>query len=84
MISSCTPRGAGLYDSVPLPALAERTVDYASERLLWDETFRSEVLGSIAEAAAAVEGAFDGAPQDIEGVWADGRVTIVQSRPQVL
>ena len=34
---------AGLYDSVPLPALAERTVDYASESLLWDEALRNEV-----------------------------------------
>lgn len=44
----------------------------------------SQVLSAIAEASRAVEAAFDGAPQDIEGVWADGRATIVQSRPQVV
>ena len=43
-----------------------------------------QVLGAIAEASRAVEAAFGGAPQDIEGVWADGRVTVVQSRPQVI
>ena len=43
-----------------------------------------QVLSAIADASRAVEAAFGGAPQDIEGVWADGRVTIVQSRPQVV
>ncbi len=43
-----------------------------------------ELLGGIAEAAGRVEAAFGGTPQDIEGVWADGRLTVVQSRPQVL
>jgi hypothetical protein len=43
-----------------------------------------EVLGAIAAAAQQVEAAFDGQPQDIEGVWVDGKLTVVQSRPQVL
>jgi hypothetical protein len=43
-----------------------------------------EVLGAIVVAAQQVEAAFDGQPQDIEGVWVDGRLTVVQSRPQVL
>lgn len=38
----------------------------------------------IASAAAAVEVALDGAAQDVEGcVTADGRVWVVQTRPQV-
>lgn len=32
----------------------------------------------------AVEEAFGGVPQDIEGLWAEGKFTVVQSRPQVL
>lgn len=32
----------------------------------------------------SVEDAFDGVPQDIEGVYSDGKFTVVQSRPQVL
>jgi hypothetical protein len=43
-----------------------------------------ELLGGIAAAAAQVEAAFDGQPQDIEGVWVDGQLTVVQSRPQVV
>ena len=34
---------AGLYDSIPLPALQQRTIDYAGEPLLWDAGFRDEV-----------------------------------------
>jgi len=41
-------------------------------------------LGRIAAAAAAVETATCGAALDVEGVMtADGRVWVVQSRPQV-
>lgn len=43
-----------------------------------------EVLAGIVDVSAQVERAFGGAPQDIEGVWADGAFTVVQSRPQVL
>ena len=31
-----------------------------------------------------VEDAFGGAPQDVEGVYSDGKITVVQARPQVL
>ena len=31
-----------------------------------------------------VEDAFGGAPQDVEGVYSDGKITLVQARPQVL
>lgn len=43
-----------------------------------------ETLGRTAAAAAAVESACDGNAQDVEGVVAtDGRVWVVQTRPQV-
>jgi hypothetical protein len=43
-----------------------------------------ETLGRIAAAAAAVESACGGIAQDVEGVVAaDGRVWVVQTRPQV-
>jgi hypothetical protein len=32
----------------------------------------------------AVQDAFGGAPQDVEGVWTDGRFAVVQARPQVI
>ncbi|KAK9803518.1 hypothetical protein WJX73_002149 [Symbiochloris irregularis] len=76
--------GAGLYDSIPLRPLQARPVDYASERLFWDTAFQSELLGGMVQLGKAVEKAFEGVPQDIEGLWADGKFTVVQSRPQVL
>lgn len=45
---------------------------------------RQVTLGRVAAAAAAVESAMGGAAQDVEGVVAaDGRVWVVQARPQV-
>ncbi|KAK9807043.1 hypothetical protein WJX72_011773 [[Myrmecia] bisecta] len=76
--------GAGLYDSVPLDPLQERSLDYAEERLMWDAEFQRVLLASIAAVGREVEAAFGGVPQDIEGVWANGSISVVQSRPQIL
>ena len=75
---------AGLYDSVPLPALREQTLDAASDPLLWDTQSLKAMLTEIVRTGKAVEACFAGAPQDIEGVWANGKITIVQSRAQIL
>lgn len=75
---------AGLYDSIPLQPLQPQPIDYASERLFWDTEFQQELLGGMTRLGRAVEEAFGGVPQDIEGLWANGRFTVVQSRPQVL
>ena len=75
---------AGLYDSVPLLPLESRSLDYSEEPLFWDSSFQQQLLSAITKAARDVETAFGGSPQDIEGVYRDGRLTIVQSRPQVL
>jgi alpha-glucan,water dikinase len=74
--------GAGLYDSVFLEEPEAVAVDYTKERLLWNEAFRDGILRAIAGAGAAVEGAA-GTPQDIEGTYAGGKITVVQTRPQV-
>lgn len=76
--------GAGLYDSVLVTPPEHRTLDYNAEPLLWDEAACTALLQQVVKAAAEVEAAFGGAPQDIEGCWADGKLTVVQSRPQVL
>lgn len=55
----------------------------AGDELLWDEGLRSRLVGSVLDVGAAVEGMF-GCPQDVEGVVADGRLVVVQARPQVL
>ncbi len=74
--------GAGLYDSVLLPAPQATMVDYSNERLVWDESFRRNLLQRIAELGLAVESAL-GAPQDIEGAVSKSDYFVVQTRPQV-
>jgi alpha-glucan,water dikinase len=76
--------GAGLYDSIPVVRWQEKLVDYASEPIMWDGTFRSQLLDGLVELGLAVEDAFGGEPQDIEGVWVGGHLAVVQSRPQVI
>jgi alpha-glucan, water dikinase len=74
--------GAGLYDSFMLPQARHRPLDYEREELLWNEELRNKMVEGVADVGAAVEKVF-GAPQDIEGVYANGRFFVVQSRPQV-
>jgi len=73
--------GAGLYDSVLLSPPRTATLDYTQEPLVWDASFRRELLNSIASVGLAVERAC-GSPQDIEGAVAQGRCYVVQTRPQ--
>eukprot|EP00878_Enallax_costatus_P012225 GHUV01012768.1.p1 GENE.GHUV01012768.1~~GHUV01012768.1.p1 ORF type:complete len:407 (+),score=64.26 GHUV01012768.1:489-1709(+) len=76
--------GAGLYDSIPVNPLTPAFPDYAKEPLHWDAAFRQQLLDGLVELGYAVESAFDGTPQDIEGVWLGGRFAVVQSRPQIM
>jgi alpha-glucan,water dikinase len=74
--------GAGLYDSVLVPPPQQRLLDYSGEGLVWDESFRRGLLDRIAEIGLAFEELL-GAPQDIEGMLAQGQYHVVQTRPQV-
>lgn len=74
--------GAGLYDSVLLDEPRTVTLDYTGQRLVWDAAYRTEMLAKVARIGEAVEDAF-GAPQDIEGAFANGKFFVVQTRPQV-
>lgn len=74
--------GAGLFDSVPMDKPVTAFVDYSEDPLVWDEGFRSNLLAQIAKVGVAVENAL-GSPQDIEGVVHDGKLYVVQTRPQV-
>ena len=79
----CRYAGAGLFDSVQSVEPQAVPVDYSVDQLFTDPSTQQQTLGRIALAAAAVEQAA-GSAQDIEGVvTADGRVFIVQTRPQV-
>lgn len=73
--------GAGLYDSVLLPAARASLVDYSVEPLVWNEAQRRDLLEHLAELGRAVEAAM-GAPQDIEGAVSRGNYFLVQTRPQ--
>lgn len=62
----------------------EETVvlDYSSDQLILDGKFRQSILSSIARAGNEIEGLY-GSPQDIEGVIKDGKLYVVQTRPQM-
>ncbi|XP_019421635.1 PREDICTED: alpha-glucan water dikinase, chloroplastic-like isoform X2 [Lupinus angustifolius] len=74
--------GAGLYDSVPMDEEDKVVLDYSSDQLIIDGNFRQSILSSIAGAGNAIEELY-GSPQDIEGVIRDGKVYVVQTRPQM-
>ncbi|KAJ7943678.1 Alpha-glucan water dikinase, chloroplastic [Quillaja saponaria] len=74
--------GAGLYDSVPMDEEDKVVLDYSSDPLVIDGGFRQSILSSIARAGHAIEELY-GSPQDIEGVIRDGKLYVVQTRPQM-
>jgi len=57
-------------------------LDYSSDQLILDGSFRKSILSNIARAGNEIEGLY-GSPQDIEGVIKDGKVYVVQTRPQM-
>ncbi|KAL0421405.1 UNVERIFIED_CONTAM: Alpha-glucan water dikinase, chloroplastic [Sesamum latifolium] len=74
--------GAGLYDSVPMDEEEQVVLDYSSDALIIDGNFRHSILSSIARAGSAIEELY-GSAQDIEGVVKDGKIYVVQTRPQM-
>ncbi|HLH53890.1 MAG TPA: PEP/pyruvate-binding domain-containing protein [Verrucomicrobiae bacterium] len=74
--------GAGLYDSVLMNPPRRAVLDYSEEPLVWDEEFRSGLLGAIGRVGEAIEKSA-GSAQDIEGAICKGEYFVVQSRPQV-
>ena len=74
--------GAGLYDSVLQQAPRQVELDYTREPLVWDESFRRELLGKLVRIGVELE-RIQGSPQDIEGAIAGGDYYVVQTRPQV-
>ncbi|CAN4124012.1 unnamed protein product [Withania somnifera] len=74
--------GAGLYDSVPMDLEEKVIMDYSSDPLITDGNFRQTILSNIARAGNVIEELY-GSPQDIEGVVRDGKIYVVQTRPQM-
>ncbi|KAJ0095371.1 hypothetical protein Patl1_16076 [Pistacia atlantica] len=57
-------------------------LDYSSDPLIMDGNFRQSILSSIARAGHEIEELY-GTPQDIEGVIKEGKLYVVQTRPQM-
>lgn len=57
-------------------------LDYSADPLIIDGNFRQSILSRIAQAGNAIEELY-GSPQDIEGVVRDGKIYVVQTRPQM-
>lgn len=75
--------GAGLYDSVTTATTNTSKVDYSADPILTDEAFRNKMMADICKTGLAIEEAL-GSAQDVEGVVdPDGKVTVVQTRPQM-
>lgn len=69
-------------NSVPMDAEEEVVLDYSSDPLIIDANFQKTILSNIARAGNAIEELY-GSPQDIEGVIRDGKLYVVQTRPQM-
>ncbi|XP_040380962.1 alpha-glucan water dikinase, chloroplastic [Oryza brachyantha] len=74
--------GAGLYDSVPMDEEDEVVLDYTTDPLITDQGFQKSILSSIARAGHAIEELY-GSPQDVEGAVKEGKIYVVQTRPQM-
>ena len=75
--------GAGLYESVTTEVETVTHVDYSKDDMVWnDRGTADQIMSKITEAGIAIEKAL-GCAQDIEGCVKDGKVYIVQTRPQV-
>ena len=68
--------------SVPMDEEDKVVLDYTTDPLITDESFQKKILSDIARAGDAIEKLY-GTPQDIEGVIRDGKLYVVQTRPQV-
>lgn len=66
-----------------MDAEEEVALDYSSDPLMIDSDFRNSILSSIASAGKAIEDLYGGSAQDIEGVVKDGKIYVVQTRPQM-
>jgi len=68
--------------SVPMDEEERVVLDYSVDPLITDGKFRQSMLCSIACAGSEIEKLY-GSPQDIEGVVKDGKIYVVQTRPQM-
>jgi len=75
--------GAGLFDSFPVVQHAHSVVGYRNQKLVCDRAFAKDLMLQLKNLAQVVEQKMGGVPQDIEGCYRDGKLYVVQTRPQV-
>ena len=82
--------GAGLYDSIPTSETSSKPAEYSACDLIWNATFRDDLLQKLCALAVDVETLCGGKAQDVEGcvvVENDGetrlKLVLLQSRAQV-
>ena len=75
--------GAAATLAAAAPAVQLQTVDYSRQLLSVAEDARSAVGAQLAAVGTLLEREFE-APQDVEGCFQDGRLFVVQTRPQPL
>lgn len=68
--------------SVPMDEEEKVVLDYTSDKLIVDGNFQKSILSCIAGAGKEIEDLY-GSPQDIEGVVKEGKIYVVQTRPQM-
>lgn len=71
-----------IFYSVPIDEEDKVVVDYSCDPLIVDFDFQKSILSSIARVGDCIEKLY-GSPQDIEGVVCDGKIYVVQTRPQM-
>lgn len=69
--------------SVPMDKEEEVVLDYTTDPLVTDCNLCNSILSNIARVGYEIEKLYDGSPQDIEGVVRDGKIYVVQTRPQM-
>ena len=74
--------GAGLFDSIPMVKDSEVDMVYHNNKLFNDKKFVDNIITKIGQLGIGVEKMY-GIPQDIEGVYYNNDLYIVQTRPQV-
>jgi alpha-glucan,water dikinase len=75
--------GAGLFDSFVMEEAKSETLNYKTDKIMIDKQYRENIIRQLALVGVAIEQVFEGEAQDVEGVVSNGKVFIVQSRPQV-
>ena len=74
--------GAGLFDSIPINKMKEIHMSYNQTEFFTNKSKIEQMMEKISQLGIEVENIYN-TPQDIEGVFKNSDIYIVQTRPQV-